>query len=276
MSELLSPIRIPDLQAKKTRGEKITMLTAYDAWMARILDGTGAIDMLLVGDSLGMVELGYDTTLPVTMHDIIRHTRAARQGAPSALIVADLPFLSHQVSVAQALRNAGALLQKGGATAVKLEGGRETISTVERMVSSGIPVMGHLGLQPQSVHLLGGFRQQAKRPEEQKQLLENAARLEEAGAFAIVLECVPDSVARDVTAHLRIPVIGIGSGPHCDGQVLVVHDILGLTGPKTPPFAKQYAALEPVIAEAAKSFSEDVRCGRFPARPATKAVQCQK
>lgn len=276
MNDLTSPVRIPDLQAKKARGEKITMLTAYDAWMARILAGTGAIDMLLVGDSLGMVELGYDTTLPVTMQDIIRHTRAARQGAPNALIVADLPFLSYQVSVAQALRNAGALLQKGGATAVKLEGGGETISTVARMVSAGIPVMGHLGLQPQSVHLLGGFRQQAKRPEEQKRLLEDASRLEEAGVFAIVLECVPDSVAREVTANLRVPVIGIGSGPCCDGQVLVVHDILGLTGPKAPPFAKQYAALEPVIADAVKSFAEDVRSGTFPARKALKAAQCQK
>jgi 3-methyl-2-oxobutanoate hydroxymethyltransferase len=270
MNENASPIRIPDIQAKKARNEKIIMLTAYDAWMARILAGTGAIDVLLVGDSLGMVELGYDTTLPVTMQDIIRHTRAVRQGAPSALVVADLPFLSYRVSAAQALRNAGALLQKGGATAVKLEGGRDAISTVQRIVSAGIPVMGHLGLQPQSVHALGGFRQQAKRPEEQKQLFEDAARLEEAGAFALVLECVPDTVARDVTGNLRIPVIGIGSGPYCDGQVLVVHDILGLTGPKTPPFARQYAALDAAIADAVKRFSEDVRCGRFPTRPTSK------
>jgi 3-methyl-2-oxobutanoate hydroxymethyltransferase len=271
MSELHSPIRIPDIQAKKERGEKITMLTAYDAWMSRILAETEAIDMLLVGDSLGMVELGYETTVPVTMQDILRHARAARAGAPNALIVADLPFLSHQLSVAQALRNAGLLMQKGGATAVKLEGGSESVRTVERMVSAGIPVMGHLGLQPQSVHLLGGFRQQAKRPEEQKQLLEDAAALEGAGAFSIVLECVPDSVAREVTANLRIPVIGIGSGPFCDGQVLVVHDILGLSGPRTPPFVKQYAALETTIAEAVKRFSDDVRCGQFPVRSSSKA-----
>jgi 3-methyl-2-oxobutanoate hydroxymethyltransferase len=264
-------LRIPDIQAKKTRGEKITMLTAYDAWMARILADTGVVDMLLVGDSLGMVELGYDTTLPVTMHDILRHTCAVRAGAPHALIVADMPFLSHQLSLAQALRNAGTLLQRGGATAVKLEGGRETMETVQRMVSAGIPVMGHLGLQPQSVHTLGGFRQQAKSPEEQKQLLDDAAALEEAGAFALVLECVPDAVALDVTTNLRIPVIGIGSGPHCDGQVLVVHDILGLSGPITPPFAKPYAALAEPIASAVKKFSAEVRSGEFPAHSSRKA-----
>jgi len=264
-------LRIPDMQAKKERGEKITMLTAYDAWMARILASTGAVDMLLVGDSLGMVELGYDTTLPVTMQDILRHTRAVRAGAPQALIVADMPFLSHQLSAAQALKNAGTLLQKGGATAVKLEGGRETMDTVRRMVSAGIPVMGHLGLQPQSVHLMGGFRQQAKRPEEQKQLLDNAAALQEAGAFAIVLECVPDYVAHDVTEHLRIPVIGIGSGPFCDGQVLVVHDILGLSGSVAPPFAKPYAALAEPIATAVKKFSAEVRSGEFPAQVSRKA-----
>ena len=160
---------------------------------------TGVVDMLLVGDSLGMVELGYSTTFPVTMQDILRHTCAVRAGAPHSLIVADMPFLSHQLSAAQALRNAGTLMQRGGATAIKLEGGRESMETVRKMVSAGIPVMGHLGLQPQSVHTLGGFRQQAKTPEEQKQLLDNAAALEEAGAFAIVLECVPDPVASDLT-----------------------------------------------------------------------------
>lgn len=271
MSERATPVRIPDIQAKKTRGEKIVMLTAYDAWLARILAESGVVDMLLVGDSLGMVELGFDTTLPVTMRDMVRHTQAARAGAPQALIVADLPFLSHQVSPAQALRNAGLLMQRGGATAVKLEGGSESAETVSRMVSAGIPVMGHLGLQPQSVHVLGGFRQQAKRPEEQKRLIENAAALEEAGAFAIVLECVPDSLARDVTAELRIPVIGIGSGPHCDGQVIVAHDILGLSGAMTPPFAKQYAALAGAIAEAVGNFAAEVRSGEFPARRSSKA-----
>jgi len=273
MSEAQKPVRIPDIQAKKANGEKITMLTAYDAWMARILASTSAVDMLLVGDSLGMVELGYDTTLPVTMHDILRHTRAVRAGAPHALVVADMPFLSHQLSVAQALRNAGMLLQTGGATAVKLEGGRETMETIRRMVAAGIPVMGHLGLRPQSVNVLGGFRKQAQQPEEQKQLLDDAAALEQAGAFALVLECVPDSVARDVTASLRIPVIGIGSGPYCDGQVLVVHDILGLSGPMTPPFVKPYGALAEPIAAAVKKFSAEVRSGEYPARSSHKSGQ---
>jgi 3-methyl-2-oxobutanoate hydroxymethyltransferase len=267
MSRLERVVRIPDIQAKKTRGEKITMLTAYDAWMARILAEAGTVDMLLVGDSLGMVELGYDTTVPVTMNDIIRHTRAVRVGAPHALIVADMPFLSHQIGIAQALRNAGRLLQQAGATAVKLEGGSAIAGTVERIVSAGIPVMGHLGLQPQFVHQQGGFRRQATRPEEQQQLLTDAAALEQAGAFAIVLECVPDAVAGEVTRRVRVPVIGIGSGPECDGQVLVTHDILGLSGPITPPFAKQYAALGQAIATAAKAFAEEVRSGDFPSRP---------
>lgn len=271
MSDRVSPARIPDIQAKKARGEKIVMLTAYDAWLARILAENPAVDMLLVGDSLGMVELGFDTTVPVTMPDMLRHTQAVRAGAPQALIVADLPFLSHQLSPAQALRNAGLLLQKGGATAVKLEGGRESVETVSRMVSAGIPVMGHLGLQPQSVHVLGGFRQQAKRPEEQKRLLDNAVALEQAGAFGLVLECVPESLAREVTTLLHIPVIGIGSGLYCDGQVLVTHDILGLTGAMAPPFAKQYAALAEAVSDAVSRFGAEVRSGEFPVRRSSKA-----
>jgi 3-methyl-2-oxobutanoate hydroxymethyltransferase len=264
-------IRIPDIQARKGQGEKITMLTAYDAWMARILSDAGGIDMLLVGDSLGMVELGYDTTLPVTMDDIVRHTRAVRAGAPSALIVADMPFLSHQAGIGQALRNAGRLLQEGGATAVKLEGGSSVAATVERIVSAGIPVMGHLGLQPQSVHAQGGFRRQATRPEEQQRLLTDARALEQAGVFSIVLECVPDEAGRMLTEGVRVPVIGIGSGPHCDGQVLVTHDILGLTGARTPSFAKQYADLGQAMAEAVNSFADEVRSGKFPARPVKQA-----
>jgi 3-methyl-2-oxobutanoate hydroxymethyltransferase len=243
------------------------MLTAYDAWMARILADSGAADMLLVGDSLGMVELGYDTTVPVTMNDMVRHTRAARAGAPNALIVSDMPFLSHRVNIEQALRNAGRLLQHGGATAVKLEGGRSIASTVERLVGSGIPVMGHLGLQPQSIHQQGGFRRQATRPEEQKLLIDDAAAIEAAGVFAIVVESVPDSIACDLTSRSRIPIIGIGAGPDCDGQVLVTHDILGLSGPMAPPFARQYAALGEAIANAVRSFAGDVRSGEFPLRP---------
>jgi 3-methyl-2-oxobutanoate hydroxymethyltransferase len=257
-------LRIPDIQDKKTRGEKITMLTAYQAWMARLLSDCRVVDILLVGDSLGMVELGYGTTIPVTMNDMVRHTRAVRAGAPDALIVADMPFLSHQISIGQAIRNAGRLMQHGGATGIKMEGGGTAVETVERIVSAGIPVMGHLGLQPQSVHAQGGFRKQATRPEEQSRLLADAVALESAGAFAVLLECVPAAVACDVTRRLRVPVIGIGSGPDCDGQVLVTHDILGLSGASKPRFAKQYADLGLAIAIAVKAFSEDVREGRFP------------
>ncbi len=257
-------MRIPDIRARKAAGGKVAMLTAYEAWMARILAASGMVDMLLVGDSLGMVELGYDTTIPVTMNDMVRHTRAVRTGAPQALIVADMPFLSHQIGIGQAMRNAGRLMQHGGATAVKLEGGGPAVATVARIVAAGIPVMGHLGLQPQSVHAQGGFRRQATHPGEQRDLLSDAMALEDAGAFAIVLECVPRELARAVTGKVGVPVIGIGSGPDCDGQVLVTHDILGLSGAMTPPFAKQYACLGEAICAAVKSFSEDVRSGAFP------------
>jgi len=249
---------------KKERGEIITMLTAYDAWMARLLAQTGTIDMLLVGDSLGMIELGYDNTVPVTVADVARHCRAVRAGAPDALIVGDMPFLSHQVSISSAVRNAGRLIQRGRATAVKIEGGSPAAPTVQRIVETGIPVMGHLGLQPQHVHAQGGFRRQAKRPEEQRQLLSDAKALEDAGVFAIVLECIPDDLAREVTTTLRVPTIGIGSGPYCDGQVLVTHDILGLSGRLAPPFAKQYASLGDALSEAVRRFAEEVRAGGFP------------
>jgi 3-methyl-2-oxobutanoate hydroxymethyltransferase len=267
MTKMKRPMRIGDIRAKKAHGERITMLTAYDAWMARILAESGVVDMLLVGDSLGMVQLGYDTTLPVTVNDVIRHTRAVRTGAPQAFIVADMPFLSHQASSTQALRNAGRLVQQGGTTAVKLEGGGDVAKTVQRIVSAGIPVMGHLGLQPQSVHAQGGFRRQATQPEEQESLLNDAKSLEQAGAFAIVLEMVPDAVAREVRNAVRAPVIGIGAGPECDGQVLVTHDILGLSG-YAPSFAKQYAALGQAITDAVTSFADEVRSGVFPARAA--------
>ena len=257
-------IRISDIQAKKARGEKIVMLTAYNAWMARLLAAGPGVDILLVGDSVGMVELGYDTTLPVTMSDMVRHTRAVRAGAPEALIVADLPFLSHQLGITQALRNAGRLMQSGGASAVKLEGGGPAAATVEHIVSAGIPVMGHLGLLPQSVHQQGGFRRQATSPEAHRQLVSDAIALEDAGAFAIVIECVPRSAASEVTSKLRIPIIGIGSGPDCDGQVLVTHDILGLSGAAKPPFAKRYTDVAQTISEAVKCFSKEVHSGAFP------------
>ena len=257
-------LRIPEIQVKKERGEQIVMLTAYSSWMARLLDESGGIDMLLVGDSLGMVEMGFETTIPVTIDDMVRHTRAVRNGAPRAFVVADLPFLSYQPSRPEALRNAARLMREGGASAVKLEGGAAIRKTVRRLVEAGIPVMGHLGLLPQSLHQQGGYRQQAKSPEEQEQLLHDAAALEQAGAFSIVLECIPADLAAKVTKELRIPVIGIGAGPACDGQVLVTNDILGLTGGRIPGFAKRYADLGETIRAAAQAFSAEVRGGSFP------------
>jgi 3-methyl-2-oxobutanoate hydroxymethyltransferase len=263
MAEAHKRIRVPDLKEMKRRGEKIAMLTAYDATMARLFDAAG-VDVLLVGDSLGMVVLGYETTLPVTLEATLHHTRAVTRGAPRALVVADMPFLSFQTSVADAVRNAGRLLQEGGAVAVKVEGGQPVVETVRRLVEVGIPVMGHLGLTPQSVHRLGGFRRQATEEDDARQLVEDAAALQEAGAFAIVLESIPAEVARRATEELAIPTIGIGAGPHCDGQVLVSYDLLGLSN-YAPPFARKYADLSEAIASAVKAYAEDVRQGRFPA-----------
>jgi len=240
------------------------MLAAYDATMARLLDRAG-IDVLLVGDSLGTVILGCDTTLPVTLEAMLHHTRAVRNGTARALVVADMPFLTYQVSAAQALRNAGRLLQEGGAAAVKLEGGAAIAETVERLVAIGIPVMGHVGLTPQSVHQLGGFRSFGKRPEEAEKVAEDARRLERAGAFAVVLESVPSALAASVTAELKIPTIGIGAGPDCDGQVLVSYDAFGLFDTFVPRFVKQYAKLGDAVTQAAKEYIADVQGGRFPA-----------
>jgi 3-methyl-2-oxobutanoate hydroxymethyltransferase len=256
-------IRIRDLNEKKRRGEKITMLTAYDAAMARLLDRAG-LDVLLVGDSLGMVVLGHETTLPVTLDEIVHHTKAVARGARRALLVADMPFLSYQTGVDDAVRNAGRLLQEGGAAAVKLEGGRAVLDVVDRLVSIGIPVMGHVGLTPQSVHQMSGFRRQARTAESASALIDEARMLEHAGAFAVVLESIPDEVAREVTSRLTIPTIGIGAGPHCDGQVLVSYDAFGLTGDYLPPFAKKYADLGRVISDATRAYIDDVRAGRFP------------
>ena len=264
MPERIKPIRAPDLKEKKRRGEKIAMLTAYDATMARLLDRAG-IDVLLVGDTLGMVILGHDTTIPVTLEEIIHHARAVSRGARRALVVADMPFLTYQVGVTEAVRNAGRLIQQGRAAAVKLEGGRSALEVTERLVEVGIPVMGHLGLLPQSVHQLGGFRRQARDQASAEHLIEDAHNLETAGAFAVVLESIPEEVARAVTTELTIPTIGIGAGPHCDGQVLVSYDALGLFDEFVPPFVKQYAQLGAEIVSAAQAYAEDVRTSRFPA-----------
>ena len=256
-------IRVPDFREKKTRGEKIAMLTAYDATMARLLDGAG-VDALLVGDSLGTVVLGYDTTLPVTLDDMIRHTRAVSHGAERALVVADMPFLTYQVSVSEAVRNAGRLLQEGGAAAVKLEGGRPVLDVVRRLVDVGIPVMGHLGLQPQSVHQAGGYVKRATRSQDADALVADAIALQDAGAFAVVLESIPEDVAKTATSSVNIPTIGIGAGPDCDGQVLVSYDMLGLFDRFVPSFVKQYAKLSDTIGAATKSYVDDVRAGRYP------------
>lgn len=271
MADSTRTIRITDLAQKKARGEKIAMMTAYDAAFARLLEAAG-MDVLLVGDSLGMVVLGYQTTIPVTLEVMIHHTRAVVQGAPKALVVADLPFLSYQVSTAEALRNAGRLLQEGGAAAVKLEGGRTVAQVVERLVEVGIPVMAHLGLLPQAIHQLGGFRQQATRSEDAERLVEDAHLLEKAGAFAIVLESIPADLARRVTAELSVPTIGIGAGPDCDGQVLVVHDAMGLSA-YHPPFAKQFAPLGEMLTRAAGDYIREVKAGTFPAQRSAAAKE---
>ena len=257
------PIRVPDLKEKKARGEKIAALTAYDATTARLLDRAG-VDVILVGDSVGMVILGYENTLSVTLEDMLHHTRAVVRGTARALVVVDMPFLTYQVSVAEAVRNAGRLLQEGGAAAVKLEGGRPVLDVVRRLVDVGIPVMGHLGLQPQSVRRVGRYVKQATRPEEADALVSDAISLQDAGAFAIVLESIPEEVARAATASVDIPTIGIGAGPECDGQILVSSDMLGLFDRFVPSFVKQYAKLAGTIDAAVRAYVDDVHAGRYP------------
>jgi 3-methyl-2-oxobutanoate hydroxymethyltransferase len=252
----------------KTRGRKIAMLTAYDFPFARLFDQSG-IDVLLVGDSLGMAVQGRDSTLPVTVDEIIYHLRMVTRACTHALVVGDMPFLSYQVSSEQALRNAGRMIKKGGAEAVKLEGGIMVADTVRRLVAVDIPVMGHIGLTPQSVHRMGGYRVQGRVEGRaagcRERLLEDAAALEAAGAFAIVLEGMPADLAREITERCSVPTIGIGAGPHCDGQVLVMHDMLGLTQSHKPRFVKSFAALSETVSAAAAAYAREVREGVFPA-----------
>jgi len=252
---------IHDLAAWKAEGRRFAMLTAYDYPTARVLDEAG-IPVLLVGDSLANVVLGYETTLPVTMEEMLHHTRAVARGAKDALVVGDMPFMSYQASPEEAVRNAGRFLKEGGAQAVKLEGPH--LDLVARLSSQGIPVMGHLGLTPQSVHQMGGYRVQARSEEAADRLLEDALALEKSGAFALVLEGVPSEVARRVTEALRTPTIGIGAGPACDAQVLVIHDLLGLSFGPPPRFVKPYADLRTEIARAARAFADEVGSGAFP------------
>ena len=264
---MTTKVRTRDFRQKKRRGEKIAMLTAYDANMARLLDRAG-VDALLVGDSLGMVVLGYDSTVPVTLDAMIHHTAAVVRGTQRALVVADMPFLTYQTTPADAVRNAGRLMQDGGAEAVKLEGGSAIVDVVKRLVDVGVPVMGHLGLLPQSVHQVGGFLRQATNPREADILLADALAIEQAGAFAIVLESIPADVARSVTAALDVPTIGIGAGPDCDGQVLVTNDMIGLFDGPVPSFVKQYAHVAETVTASAQSYIDDVKSGRY-ARSAT-------
>ncbi len=257
-------ITTADIRNKKVNGEIVTMLTAYDAGFARLLDDAG-VDMLLVGDSLGNVILGYDVTLAVTMEDMLHHTRAVCRGASRSLVVADMPFMSYQISVEEALRNAGRFLQETGAQAVKLEGGKEVVPAVKAMTAAGIPVVGHLGLTPQSVHQLGGFKVQGKNLSAAQRMMDDARALEEAGAFALVLECIPTKLAAKVSQELSIPTIGIGAGNGCDGQVLVTHDLLGILPGFKPKFVKAYRTLHTDVSNAVREYIEEVKNRQFPA-----------
>jgi len=252
-----------DVQRFKDEGRHFAMLTAYDFLSARILDEAG-IPILLVGDSLGMVMLGYSTTLPVTLDEMLHHAKAVSRGARQALLVGDMPFMSYQASVEDAIRSAGRFMQEGGMHGVKLEGGGPVIEITRRLTEVGIPVMGHLGLTPQFVHQMGGFKVQGKTEGQAARILKDAKALEQAGAFSLVLEGVPSKVAATITRELHIPTIGIGAGPATDGQVLVFHDMLGLTTGKAPKFVKRYASLADEITRAATAYAEDVRSGEFP------------
>jgi 3-methyl-2-oxobutanoate hydroxymethyltransferase len=257
------PLSVHDLRGFKQRGERFAMLTAYDYLTAQVLDEAG-VPVLLVGDSLGMVVLGYDSTVPVTVDEMLHHTRAVRRGAERAVVVGDMPFMSYQGSLDEGLRNAGRFLKEGGATAVKIEGGGPVIDLTARLTSAGIPVMGHLGLTPQSVNQIGGFKVQGRDEDAAQRIVDDAVSLQQAGAFSVVLECVPAEVGRRVTERLDVPVIGIGAGPDTDAQVLVVHDMLGLTAGRLPRFVKQYADTRSVITDAVKSFQAEIASGDYP------------
>lgn len=254
---------VADIIEMKNRSEKITMLTAYDASFARMLE-QAAIDMILVGDSLGMVVLGYDSTVPVTMSDMIHHTKAVRRGACETIIIGDMPFMSYQVSIATAINNAGRFMKEAGCDGVKLEGGAEVSPQVKAIVTAGIPVMGHIGLTPQTAGQLGGYKVQGKDLDSARKLLRDAKKLQDAGAFALVLECVPAELAKVITENVAIPVIGIGAGAGCDGQVLVTHDLLGMFEKFVPSFVKIYTHLAPMIKDALNEFKEEVHDGSFP------------
>jgi len=256
-------ITIDTILNKKSSSDKITMLTAYDYPFARIVDEAG-VDMILVGDSVAMVVQGLDNTLPVSMEEMLYHTKLVSRAVKQAMVVADMPFMSYQLSVEDAVRNAGRFLKEAGAEAVKIEGGSEVVEKVRAMVRSDIPVVAHIGLTPQAIHRMGGFKVQGKTEEQRKRLMEDALALQEAGAFCIILEAIPMDLAREITQALNIPTIGIGAGPYCDGQVLVLHDLLGLFDRFVPKFVRKYANLKEEALKAIKAYIEDVKQGAFP------------
>lgn len=256
-------VSVTDIKAMKKRGEKIVMITAYDYPSARLVEEAG-VPLILVGDTLGMVVLGYDTTVPVTVEDIIHHAKAVVRGTSKTHVVADMPFMSYQTGPEEALRNAGRLLKEAGAQSVKLEGGTAVAPTVKKLVDAGIPVMGHIGLTPQSVNQFGGYKVQGKTPAAAVKLINDAVALQEAGAYAVVLELVPAQLAQVISERIDIPTIGIGAGPGCDGQVQVFHDILGLFTEFLPKHAKRYAEIGEAIVAAVREYADDVREGRFP------------
>ena len=258
-------ITVPEILARKKSGKKIVALTAYDFSFAQWLDQT-PIDIILVGDSLGMVALGYETTLPVTLDEMIAHTRAVRRGITSGLLVGDMPFMSYQISPQEALRNAGRLVQEGGACAVKLEGGTRMAETVRTIIQAGIPVMGHIGLTPQSVNQFGGYRVQGKTLLDAKKILQDARELEKAGVFSLVLEGIPSDLGAEITREVKVPTIGIGAGPEVDGQILVLNDLLGLTQGFSPKFVKRFRELGTEVRQAVEEYTTEVRTGEFPGK----------
>lgn len=263
MVSILARMTTHRFKRKKEKGKKIVMLTAYDAPTAKILSDSG-VDGILVGDSVGNSLLGYESTVPVTLDDVIHHTAAVSRAKPQSLVIGDMPFMSYKVSIEQALENCGRMLQEGGAEAVKLEGGSSIAPTVKAVVEAGIPVMAHVGLTPQSIYELGGYRVQGRTAEAAEELVEHAKKLEEAGAFSLVIELVPSDTAKVITDAIDIPTIGIGAGPHCDGQVLVIYDMLGLFEEFKPKFVKKYANIRRLIVDAVEEYSEEVREGKFP------------
>ncbi len=261
----MQKITIDDLQKKKAKKEKITMLTAYDYCFAHILDESG-IDAILVGDSVAMVVQGLENTLPVTMDEMVYHVKMVSRAAKRALVIADMPYLSYQVNREDAVRNAGRFIKEAGAQAVKIEGGREVADKIEAMTKAEIPVMAHIGLTPQAIHRMGGYKVQGRTEEAAKTLMEDAKILQDAGAFSLLLEAIPAGLAAQITKDLTIPTIGIGAGPHCDGQVLVIHDVLGLFERFVPKFVKRYANLKEDALEAIKQYKEEVEKGLFPGK----------